>query len=213
MTTIIPTPIPGLPAAPRTASASPAGAFTSLLQLNLGTSNPLPRPTDLASLASYLQSDAGATLTQDIETMAKNAMDKVNTQLQTLFKAQNIANSPPIIIEIEKNGQISVSDNPEKAKILQILNNTPELVHAIRQAAALQERAALLEQYEEYLKAYRKAYAEGGPSAAQEVTDRYLLLSAKFSYQFDDIKGVTVRVNGQLIKNWLGDTAQALSKN
>ena len=188
-----------------------ADGFAAVLQFN--TATPLPRPDSLEGLAAYLASDTGAIAIQDIDTMAQNALNRVNQQLQAALNANNIKNNTPIIIEIDKTGQISISDNPEKAKILEMLNNTPELVHAIRQAVALQQRSAMIQQYDEYLKAYHKAYAEGGARAAQVVSDRYLLLSSRFTYQFDETKNVTILVNGQSIKDWLSDTARIISKN
>lgn len=197
--------IPMAASLPKTAASSGSG-FEYVLQL---TSLPAPRP-DLTSLADYLASDTGAIRTQNIQTLAQNAIERINTELKALLGDETMANMPPIIIQIDQTGHISLSDHPEKAKITQFLNENPDFEQTIRQAMVLQEQAAIISQYEAYLAAYYKAYAQGGAKAARAVTERYLTLTARFTYAID-AHGFTMKINGQSPQDWLASTTQTLA--
>lgn len=188
-----------------TASAQ-SGGFEILLQ-NITR---ISRPTSLETLSDYLTSDEGGLALQDINIQAQNAVKRINTTLKRLLEGQNIDMSVPIIIEIDDNGLVSVGDNPNKTRIIQLLNENPELTQAIHQAASLQKRAALIDMYEAYLEAYYKAYAKGGAKAAREVTEKYFALTTDFTFNFDGANGFKTMINARSVKEFLEKIANEL---
>ncbi len=177
------------------------GSFTTILD-GLTTSA-LGRPSSLAALADYLKSDEGAAVVQDLNVQAENAVSHINSLLDQLLKANNIQLSGKVTIEIDQTGHVSVSDGADKAKITQLLNENPEVAQAIRHAASLLKRAALIDMYDAYLQAFYKAYAKGGIKAANEVSEKYFALTTNFTYSFDPKTGFQMDINAQKVEEYL----------
>jgi hypothetical protein len=142
------------------------------------------------SLLSRLSDLFGGNTIEDIQASADDGFASVKAKLNKLFKENNIDTSKEIKLQVGADGQvIEVSDNPQKAQIMQLFKDNPDLRDEYVKFTAMSELAAAARE----AVAFQAAYAKD-PQAAV----------AQYEYLFND------NTKGTLSLSILGDEYQAL---
>ncbi|NDV22970.1 hypothetical protein [Desulfovibrio sp. JC022] len=88
-----------------------------------------------------------------LETSTKKFQDKVDI----LFLENNISTDPPVELTTDSSGNVRVQgDHPQKEKIEQLFQDTPDLANDFRGISSLNSLVEAGEEYLEFAKAYEK---------------------------------------------------------